>query len=184
MSKAPYVEIDLPPLLHVGIVVINMADAARNFQRRWGTQVTDIVDVTLKDALYHDRPTTIWFKRGVIRAGGSQIELTQPLSDSPFSDFLNVRKGDGVHHLAYFVDEIEPYLESLKTTSAEIVLEARLPGNGGRVVYLDGFAHGPAIELIQRGAGAAEDWATDRGNPATATSRGPLCEPLPRRRPR
>ncbi len=184
MSKPPYVDIDLPPLLHVGIVVLNMDNAARKFERKWGAQVTDIADMELKDALYHDRPTTIWFKRGVIRSGASQIELTQPLSDSPFSDFLNVRKGDGVHHLAYIVDEIDPYLDTLKPTSAEIVLEARLPGNGGRVVYLDGFAHGPAIELIQRGAGAADDWAPDSGIPVTATLRGARCEPVPRRRPR
>jgi methylmalonyl-CoA/ethylmalonyl-CoA epimerase len=151
------VDFDLPPLLHVGIVVLDLDAAAANFERRWGVHVTDITDVTLDDALYHDRVARVSFRRGLIRSGASQIELTQPLSDSPFSDFLRERKGDGVHHLAYIVKDIGPYLERLKPTCAELVLDARLPGDDSRVVVIDGFAHGPSIELIQRNPGAPND---------------------------
>lgn len=147
-------DIDLPPFLHVGIVVLDLEAAAANFQRRWGARVTEIADVTLPHALYHGRPARISFKRGLISSGSSQIELTQPLSGSPFADFLNERKGDGVHHLAYVVDDIDPYLERLNPTGAELVLDAPIPADGGRVVFVDGFAHGPSIELIQRTHGA------------------------------
>jgi methylmalonyl-CoA/ethylmalonyl-CoA epimerase len=144
------VELDLPPLLHVGIVVLDLDAAATDFERRWGTHVTDVSNVTFENALFHDRPATIAVRRGLISSGASQIELTQPLTQSPFTDFLKVRKGDGVHHLAYVVDDIDSYLDRLKPTFAELVLDARLPRDGNRVVYVDGFAHGPTIELIQR----------------------------------
>jgi methylmalonyl-CoA/ethylmalonyl-CoA epimerase len=152
----PYVEIDLPPLQHVGIVVLDLETAARDLQRRWGTHITDIAEVTLHDARYHHRPATISFKRGLISSGASQIELVEPRSDSPFRDFMTQRKGDGVHHLAYIVDHIDPYLERLKPTCAELVLDGRLPEDGGRVVLVDGFAHGPSIELIERTARSSE----------------------------
>lgn len=142
-------ELQLPALHHVGLVVLDLADAASSFARRWGTQVTEICDITLEDALYHDRVTTISLRRGLILSSASQIELTQPLSDSPFRDFLENRKGDGVHHLAYVVEKIDPYLERLQPTCAELVLDARLTPGGGRIVLVDGFAHGPAVELIE-----------------------------------
>lgn len=156
IASAGFVELDLPPLLHVGIVVLDLDAASRDFQRRWGTRLTDVADVALCDARYHDRPALITFRRGLISSGASQIELVQPTSESPFRDFIRERKGDGVHHLAYQVDDIDSYLERLAPTSTELVLDARLPEDAGRVVYIDGFAHGPTIELIQQSRAEAE----------------------------
>ena len=153
----PPAEPELPSLLHVGIVVSDLEAAASDFERRWGSRLNDIADITLQDSLYHGRPATVRFRRGLLRAGDSHIELTEPVSDSFFSDFLKLRKGDGVHHLAYVVDDIDVYLERLKPTCSELVLDARLPGGGSRVVYIDGFAHGPTVELLQRAGSGADD---------------------------
>jgi hypothetical protein len=54
-----------------------------------------------------------------------------------------------VHHLAYVVPDIDSYLDRLQPTGAELVLDARMPESRTRLVYLDGFAHGPTIELIE-----------------------------------
>lgn len=151
---SPRVDFEPPRLLHVGMVVLDLEGAAANFERRWGTPVTGIQDVIFDDALYHGRPAGISLRRGFISPGGFEIELTQPLSGSLFRDFLDIRNGDGVHHLAYGVDDIDSHLERLMPTRRELVLDARLPGMSNRVVYLDGFAHGPTIELIERVAGS------------------------------
>jgi Glyoxalase/Bleomycin resistance protein/Dioxygenase superfamily len=148
-SSESIIEPDLPTLLHVGTVVLDMTAPAPDFERRWGMHIADVVDVTLCNVRYHNRLTTIAFRRGVIDSGACQIELTQPLSDSPFRDFLSERRADGVHHLSHLVDDIEGYLDRLKPTWAELVLDARLPGSGSRVGLLDGFAHGPAVELVE-----------------------------------
>ena len=84
----------------------------------------------------HHRLTTIAFRRGVIDSGACQIQLHRAALDSPFRDFLSERRADGVHHLSYLVDDIDGYLDRLKPTWAEPVLDARLPGNGSRVVLL------------------------------------------------
>jgi methylmalonyl-CoA/ethylmalonyl-CoA epimerase len=143
---------DLPPLHHVGIVVLDLEAASADFERRWGAQVTDVTDVTWPDALYHGRRRTITLRRGVISTGGSDIELIEPIGRSPFHDSLVERKGDGVHHLAYVVDDIDLHLGRLKPTCAELILDAHLAEDGSRMVCVDGFAHGPTIELIQRTA--------------------------------
>lgn len=159
MSAYPaYIDLDLPRLHHVGIVVIDLIAAASDFERRFGAKVSDIRELQIQSALYHEQPTDIAVLTGAIRSGASDIELVQPLSSaSPFAEFLKLRKGDGVHHLAYIVDDIDVYLERLRPTSAELVLDAVLPDDGARAVYLDGFAHGPTIELIQLPAGGPDD---------------------------
>lgn len=162
-TESAAIDLKLPPLLHVGIVVLDLDAAISNFERRWGTHVADVADVTLETAVFHDRPATISFRHGLIRSGASHLELIQPLSNSPFSDFLEERRADGVHHLAYLVDDIDPYLDRLKPTGAELVLDACMPGDRARVVYIDGFAHGPTIELIERTPGRD---APDRSGPA------------------
>lgn len=149
MTSAASVVLNLPELDHVGIVVLDLEAASSSFERRWGASVTNVEEVTLHRALYHHRPSTIAFRRGEIRYATASLELIQPLSNSPFRDFLRERKGDGVHHLAYVVADIDIYLERLKPTAAELVMDAEVPGEGRRTVYLDGFAHGPTVELIQ-----------------------------------
>jgi methylmalonyl-CoA/ethylmalonyl-CoA epimerase len=152
-ARHGYVELELPPFVHVGIVVRDLDATAATFERIRHLRVTDVAHVTLEDAIYHGRQATISFRRGLISSGISQIELTQPLSDSPFADFLGKRKADGVHHLAYHVEDVDWYLERLQRTYAKVVLEARLPGGGNRVVLVDGLAHGHSIELIERSQG-------------------------------
>ncbi|MEU0924422.1 VOC family protein [Streptomyces malaysiensis] len=88
--------------------------------------------------------------RETLRAGSSEIELIQPLdSRSPYTEHLDLH-GAGVHHLAYVVESIGQCLGSLRATgeAAPATFEASVAGLT-RFVYLDGLAHGPAIELIE-----------------------------------
>ncbi|MFI9756350.1 VOC family protein [Streptomyces sp. NPDC051963] len=87
---------------------------------------------------------------GFIRTGSSEIELIQPLDGrSPYTEFLDLH-GEGVQHLAYVVGSIDQYLEALRATgeAGRVTFEATIAGQT-RFVYLDGLAHGPAIELIE-----------------------------------
>ncbi|MFD8337957.1 VOC family protein [Streptomyces solisilvae] len=49
-----------------------------------------------------------------MKTGASEIELIQPLKGRPpYTEFLDLH-GEGVHHLAYVVEGIDQYLESLR----------------------------------------------------------------------
>ncbi|MFD8280668.1 VOC family protein [Streptomyces solisilvae] len=53
-------------------------------------------------------------RHGFIKTGASEIELIQPLKGRPpYTEFLDLH-GEGVHHLAYVVEGIDQYLESLR----------------------------------------------------------------------
>ena len=145
----------LPPLAHVGIVVADLERAAADYERRWGVTTEQVQDLALDDARLHGKPAGTSARYGFISTGASQIELIQPLTaPSPYAEFLKANGGDGVHHLAYIVDGIDPFLEHLRevgeTVDVDFTTSFTYPGIGsGRFVYIDGLMHGPLIELIE-----------------------------------
>jgi methylmalonyl-CoA/ethylmalonyl-CoA epimerase len=108
----------------------------------------------LTDARLRGTPAATSARYGFISTGASQIELIQPLATpSPYTEFLEAN-GDGVHHIAYVVDDIDPYLEHLREAGETVDLgfttSFTFPGLGsGRFVYIDGLMHGPVTELIE-----------------------------------
>lgn len=143
----------LPPLWHIGIVVADIETAAADFERRWGVATEDLIEMSFAGATYRGEKTTLTAIYGFIRSGGSEIELIQPVSTpSPYADFLAANGGDGAHHIAYVVDAIDPYLAQLAAAgqAPEVVLDAPVTADqGGRFAYVEGVAHGPAVELVE-----------------------------------
>ncbi len=69
--------------------------------------------------------------------GESRIELLEPTSDdSPVAKFLD-KNGEGVHHLAYEVEDLEKALADLKAQGVRLIDE--LPRKG---------AHGTSIAFL------------------------------------
>ncbi len=86
-----------------------------------------------------------------------KLELIQPLGEGPVQTFLE-RRGEGLHHLAFAVPDVEKALQELQAQGARLVDEKPRPGFGGhRVAFVHpkGF-HGVLVELV-------EDPSTDGG---------------------
>ena len=67
----------------------------------------------------------------MFRVGESRVELVQPTRpDSPVGKFLATR-GEGFHHVAYQVDDLEAMLTHLQSNGVELVDERPRIGAGG-----------------------------------------------------
>ena len=93
--------------------------------------------------------------QGVVTAflplGETRLELLEPKdADSPVAKFL-AKRGPGVHHLCFAVEDLEGALADLKKRGFRLVNESPVPGAGGkRVAFLHPSAgHGVLIELSQ-----------------------------------
>ena len=87
----------------------------------------------------------------MFRVGESMIELMQPTRpDSPVGRFLE-RSGEGLHHVAYQVDDLEASLEELRSNGVELVDEEPGVGVGGtRVIFIHPkSAFGVLTELVE-----------------------------------
>ena len=84
-------------------------------------------------------------------AGSSYVQLLQPThADTPVGRFL-ARRGEGIHHVGYGVDDIEAALRSVAATGVRLVDERPRHGSmGASIAFLHpGDAGGVLTELVQ-----------------------------------
>lgn len=83
---------------------------------------------------------------------GARVELLQPTTPtSPIARFLD-RHGEGVHHVAIAVADIEASLESARQAGLQVIDDRpRRGAEGSLVAFLHPRSmHGVLVELVQR----------------------------------
>lgn len=91
-------------------------------------------------------------KTAFLSVGDSNLELLEPTSpDSPIAKFIE-KRGEGIHHLCFRVEDIEAELAKLKSKGYRLINEAPVPGaHGCRVAFLHPAAgNGVLLELSEK----------------------------------
>jgi methylmalonyl-CoA/ethylmalonyl-CoA epimerase len=85
----------------------------------------------------------------LLDVGDGHIELLQPLGpDTAVGKFLE-RRGEGLHHVAYAVDDIDATLSQLMKAGVKLIDEqARVGIRGSRVAFLHPKATGTVLTEI------------------------------------
>ena len=87
-----------------------------------------------------------------LRIGESRIELLEPTADdSPVARFL-ARRGEGIHHVCFAVEDLDAALVELSSRGFRLIHSRPVDGaDGKRVAFLHPDAgHGVLIELSER----------------------------------
>jgi len=87
----------------------------------------------------------------LLRVADSYIQLLTPVrDDSPVANYLD-KKGEGIHHVAYRVDDCAAALGRVKRQGHQVIDEAPRPGSRGTTVAFihPKTAFGTLIELVQ-----------------------------------
>ncbi len=132
--------IKLLNLDHVGIAVHDLDRSVEEYRTKYGAT-----------PLYRETVSSQGVEEAMIPVGGSFIQLLQPLGpDTPVGRFLE-REGEGVHHLAWAVADIEAALDHLKSAGARLIDST--PRRGGRGAKI-AFVHphdwaGTLVELVE-----------------------------------
>ena len=87
----------------------------------------------------------------LLDVGDSHVELLAPLgADTPVGRFL-ARRGPGLHHVAYRVDDVAAALDELRAAGVRLIDEAPRTGiRGSQVAFLHPSAAGGVLtELVQ-----------------------------------
>jgi methylmalonyl-CoA/ethylmalonyl-CoA epimerase len=124
---------------HVGVVVRDMEEAMRFYRDTLGLHVH-------KQATIEEQGV----KAALLTLGDSEIELLQPvLPDTGVARYLE-RKGEGLHHICFQVDDIERDLNALKERGTEMIDQTTRIGLAGRICFLHPSAmDGALVELCQ-----------------------------------
>lgn len=125
---------------HIGIAVESIDDAVDFYSKTLG--LGEPVIETVED----QKVRTAMFRVGEVR-----VELLEPVSDdSPISKFLK-KRGTGIHHIAYNVDNIEKSLEKMKNDGVRLIDEIPRKGTEGQLIAFihPKSSHGVLVELCQ-----------------------------------
>jgi methylmalonyl-CoA epimerase len=127
---------------HIGIAVKSLAEAVKVYEDAIGLKVTG-----------YDQVDDQGVRVAMLDIGESRIELLEPIApDSPIEKFL-AKRGEGIHHIALRVDNIEDALEKLKTFGVRLVDTVPKPGaHNTRIAFIHpSSTHGVLLELVEHG---------------------------------
>ncbi len=126
---------------HIGIAVRNLEEAM--------TIYTDILGLECEGTEKIDEQKIIV---ATILVGGIKVELLQPTHpDGPIGKFIK-KRGEGIHHIAFRVDNIDKMLDELKKQGARLTDEKpRIGAGGARIAFIHPKdMKGVLIELVER----------------------------------
>ena len=125
---------------HVAIAVADLEAAVAHYETVWGLTVE-----------HRERVEDQGVEEAMLPIGESYLQLlgaTGP--DTTVGKFIE-RRGEGLHHIAYEVDDLEAALAELKEKGVPLIDEApRRGGRGHMVAFVHPKGnHGLLVELIQ-----------------------------------
>ncbi len=125
---------------HLGIAVVNIEESLRVFETLLGTKCYKIEEVESEGV-----------KTAFLQVGESKIELLEATNpDSPIAKYLE-KRGQGIHHIAFEVDNIQTEIERLLNEGFVLIHESPKNGADNKLIA---FLHpksteGILIELCQ-----------------------------------
>jgi len=88
-------------------------------------------------------------KIAFISVGETKIELLEPLGEGAVSKFLE-KRGEGIHHIALQVDDIEGVLAQMKAGGVTLIDETPRQGAEGKIAFVHPKSTGGILlELVQ-----------------------------------
>ena len=125
---------------HIGIAVKDIASAGLIYEKLLNTKVYKIENIESEGV-----------KTAFLQTGPNKIELLEPASaDSPVGKFIE-KRGEGIHHIAFDVEDIIAEMERLKKEGFILLNETPKEGADNKLVCFvhPKVANGVLIELCQ-----------------------------------
>lgn len=125
---------------HIGIAVSNLEEAIKTYEQLLGTPCYKQEEVPSEGV-----------KTAFFQVGESKIELLEATTEtSPIATFI-AKKGQGIHHIAFDVSDIESSMAELKEQGFQLLNEQPKSGADNKLVA---FLHpkssnGVLVELCQ-----------------------------------
>lgn len=115
----------LTKIHHIGVVVPDLEQAMKFWRDLLGLHVT-------KSAVVQDQGV----KAALLEAGGSEIELLEPINpDNGVGRFL-ARRGGGLHHVCFQTDNVDRELAGAKAKGIQLIDQKPRAGLAGMICFL------------------------------------------------
>jgi methylmalonyl-CoA epimerase len=129
---------------HIGVAVEDLDSAIKLYERSFEMEL-----------VHRETVESQGVEAVLLDVGEGHIELLAPLGpDTPVGKFL-AKKGPGIHHVAYSVEDIDTALEKAKALGLKLIDESPRTGiRGSRVAFVHPAATGSVLtEIVQPAEG-------------------------------
>lgn len=126
---------------HIGVAVKSIEEARKFWEETMGLKVTGIEEVAEQKV-----------KTAFLPIGESEVELLESTDpNGAIAKFIE-KKGEGIQHVAFRVENIEEALAKLKAQGVRLIDEKpRIGAGGAKIAFLHPKAtFGTLVELCQR----------------------------------
>lgn len=140
-GKSPFEKVH-----HVGVVVEDMEKARAHFNSL-GMGPFEPLELSPSEGLLRGKRliTTPIISMGTV--GGIVIELLQPTEEDSLAKEFYESKGEGIHHIAFLVDDIDRETEKLAAKGVRVIFSQKF-GKGGCAFFDTGQVGGVYVELF------------------------------------
>ncbi len=131
----------LEKIEHIGIAVKDISEASKFYKDVFDCQISEEMDVP-------ERNLRIAFTE----ISGVKLEFVMPTdNESVIAKFID-KRGEGIHHICFEVDDVEKAVTELKDKCIELVDDKpRMGAEGKKIVFIKPKStHGVLIELKER----------------------------------
>ena len=131
---------ELTEIDHVAIAVRDLEAAIQYYRDTFGCEV-EHREVVESDGV----------EEALLKVADSYVQLLMPIrDDSPVAKSLE-KRGEGLHHVAYRVDDCAAALERVKAEGHQVIDDVPRPGSRGTTVAFvhPKGAYGTLIELVE-----------------------------------
>lgn len=128
---------------HIAIAVKNIAESEKLYSNILG------LDVKHRETVKEQGVNTVMLQSG--SGEGTAIELLEPIDEnSPVAKFLE-KRGEGIHHICFFVNDIESTLADLKRKGVRLIdEEPRVGAYNAKVAFIHPKSlNGVLVELAE-----------------------------------
>ena len=129
---------------HIGVAVEDLDSAIKLYERSFEMELA-----------HRETVESQGVEAVLLDVGDGHIELLAPLGpDTPVGKFI-AKKGPGIHHVAYAVEDIDKALEQVKAAGLKLIDEEPRTGiRRSRVAFLHPSATGSVLtEIVQPAEG-------------------------------
>jgi methylmalonyl-CoA epimerase len=125
---------------HVGIAVLDLERAAGQYEAAFGMPL-----------VHRETVKSQGVEAALLEIGDAHVELLRPLGPETVVGRFVAKRGEGLHHVAYRVDDIDATLAGLREAGVELIdTEARAGIRDSRVAFLHPrAAAGVLTELVE-----------------------------------
>jgi len=125
---------------HIGILVSNLDEAIKLYEDCFGAELDKVETLPERGV-----------KAAILSLGqGATLELLEPLPSSNMAKVLE-KRGEGLHHITFEVDNVDKELGRLSERGIELVDKKSRPGLEGMVAFIHPKSlRGVLVELCQK----------------------------------